>query len=255
MRCLAFIVSLLVFAMFPAVADSSLDPWPQTQSEYLFRWNGMPFGALSLAMEADDSRYTLRCHIESRGLLRLFSRHESNSDVSGNVRRLSGGPRRYETFYKSRGKPRHVRLVYDEEGQITEEVVEPPENPEKRPPVARELSRGTLDPLSYALAVRAALRDARAKGAGSFSLRIYEGRRLMDTEYRITGSGAVEQHGRNQPTIELTARRTPIAGFTAKELARMKNEPPLRLYFSDDDRLLLLRLELRLYGIITVDLT
>lgn len=248
------IVFFLIATAMPAHAETP-DIWPQKQGEYIFRWNGLTFGSLAFETETGNARYTLRCRIESRGLLRIFSRHESRSEVSGTAEKLTGGPRRYETFYKSGDKPKRVLLVYDQNGRLAESAVEPPENPQKRPPVPGDLTAGSLDPLTYALAIRAGVRDGLAAGAQAFTLRLYDGRRLMETRVEILGRETLEREGTRRTVIVLEARREPVAGFTAKELSRMKNEPPLYLYFSDDGRLTLLRLQLPLYGSVTADLS
>jgi hypothetical protein len=173
---------------------------------------------------------------------------DSKATVSGE-RGLSWGKskREYETYYTSKNKPRHVKLVYAKSGKVVEEVVEPPENRDRRPEVAAWLKTSSLDPLSYIFAVREEMHKARTEGRDRFTIRLYDGRRLMDTTYVI----GKESDG----TLQVTGSREAVAGFTAKEMKKLRSEPKVSMYFTDDERMIPLRLELPLpLGVATATL-
>lgn len=224
---------------------------------YIYRatWNGLAIGEVALEMREEEASHRVSVHVRTAGLAGLFAPHESRTTVEGAGQgEFAARPRVYESHYTSRGKPRHVRLTYTAGGALTETVVEPPDNPAKRPPVPDEQKRATLDPMSYILAVRQALREVLAKEERMFSLRLFDGRRLMDTVWRIEGKAAITYADTKHPVIQVTGRRSAVTGFTAKELRKLKTESALSVYFSEEE-LLPLRLQMPLaLGTLTAEL-
>jgi hypothetical protein len=244
-RFLAVAIALALSA--PAQAAPALEPL-RFNGVYVFSWGGLSFGEMALRAHEEKGRFEAQSTLKITGLARVFTSMDSRATLSGE-RGTSWGksPREYETYYTSKSKARHVKLVYGKSGSIVEEVVEPVESREKRPAVKPELKAASLDPLSYIFAVREALHKARAEGDDQFTIRLYDGRRLMDTTYTIQA----EKGG----MIGVTGSRVAVDGFTAKELKRLATEPKVSTYFTDDEKLIPLRLELPLpLGVATAKL-
>ncbi len=243
-RFLAVAIALLIAQ--PAWAE----PLPPLRFNgvYVFYWGGMAFGEMALRANEDAKNFEAESTLKMTGLARMFTSMESSATLTGSRGKSWGkSPREYETFYTSKGKPRHVKLVYNTAGRVADEVVEPPENRDRRPEVAGWLKAASLDPLSYVFAVREELHKAREAGEREFTVRLYDGRRLMDTTYTIGES--------RDGVIPVTGSRKAVAGFTAKEMKKMASEPKVSTYFTDDERLIPLRLELPLpIGVATATL-
>jgi hypothetical protein len=253
---LALFLSLIASAPARAV-DTVLLPL-QFSGVYTFHWNAIPFGEMSVTVNQRENGYRIDAHIRSTGVLRLFAPHESYNTVEGGAGPFAETRRTYETHYTTKKKPRHVRLVYSPGGIITEELVEPPEDRSERPVVSAEQKAGSLDPLTYILAVRQSVYDAVTKRQNGFALPVFDGRRLMNTTYRLTETkNIMGWKGGEIPAIGMLAKRDPIAGYTKKELGELATgEPDLNVYFSDDALLVPVKLRVDLwFGSLQADLT
>lgn len=251
MKALYYVLlpSLLAFAM-PALAKEAGTLEPLSFSGiYTFGWSGVKFGEMDFLSEEKTGHFRAETHIRTTGLLNLFAAHASHTTLKSALEEggISTSPRTYETFYTTKKEPRHVKLVFARGGAVTEEIVMPPENRQKRPEVPAADKKAALDPLSFLLALRKGLHEALQTDKKQVSLRLFEGRRLMDTDFVIAGHATLLRGTQEVPVIRVIGRRKPVAGYTAKELASLKEgDPPVIAYFSDDGHLVPLRLEVPL---------
>jgi len=119
------------------------------------------------------------------------------------------------------------------------------EPPGKRPPVPPELKNKAYDPLSLSLALRHALWQATKTGKNDFSLMLFDGRRLTEINASVAGKKTILMGENKVSAIKLAVRRKILAGFTESEKADVDpNEPTLWMYYSDDDRLVPLKIEM-----------
>lgn len=218
-----------VFSAASAPAQTTVNaPAPVTfTGQYSFSWAGISLGRLALRIEETPERYTMHLGVVSAGIVNLFTRHENDTVADG--RRIGGRylPHRYESYYKTKKKPRHIRLVFDEKGAITEELNEPPENRALRPEVTASQKDGAVDPLTGLLVMR------------SFTLTFpaFDAKRLYQVNAEDKGVESFNALGTQMEAHHFILTRTPLAGLTEKEKDEYKaGEPPLHFYFSHDAR-------------------
>lgn len=251
---LFFLFLTMAFPQF-AFAAGPLPPL-NFKGMYDFGFTGMRFGKLGIEIEQTPQHYQMTCDIASTGIVSVFAKHNSHSMVEGNGADFSYPDRVYETNYQTKNKKRHVKLVH-KSGALTEEVVEPTENAQKRPPVPEEMKKNASDPLTFIMRMRDGVREAMQNHSDSFKVNVFDGRRLTEADFTVTGKSTLSFGGKQQPVIVVGVKRKQLAGFTKSEQDDANpNEPALTVYFTDDDRLVPLRMEVpfmfgKLYAALT----
>lgn len=235
----------LFFIFFICAAQAApLAPF-NMKGEYGFTWMHLPFGRLTVDAAEEGGRYRIASTIESVRAGKIFSDHRSTATAEGDAAvPAENASRSFESRYDTKDGTSHVRLVFTS-GRLKERIVETPEPVGKRPIVPEDNLEGALDFLSFARGVRQHLRAALDAGKSGFEVRLYEGKRLMNTVWTVQGKKKIRWNGKSTPVIACTAKREAVDGFTAKEQKRIaKGEPPLTVYFSDDEKLIPLALRL-----------
>jgi hypothetical protein len=231
----------------PALAGDGPPPL-DLKGLYQFDFSGVPIGKVGAEIEQNGNDYSIATDVTATGILKLFTKHSSHTTVDAHDHTAI-----YESHYRTKNKKRYVKLVYDA-GKIVEEKVEPPDNRATRPAVPAKLKNGAADLLSFNLRLREAVWKATKTGGSVITLRAYDGRRLTEVSGKILGKKTIIYGGENRfPVIKLALSRKPLAGFSASELEDYKKkEPPLYLYYSDDERLVPVKLEVTLlFGKVT----
>lgn len=211
---------------------------------YVFSLGPIAFGKMGIEVDQSASEYNVTCDISSTGLARMFANHESHTTVEATGQGFIYSRLSYETNYRTRKKARYVKLVRAG-GKMVEEKVQPPDNRDKRPAVEEALKANAYDPLSFVLAMRRGLIEALNQQRNSFSLDVYDGRRLTQADFTLQGKTTVVYNKAKVPVIAVAVRRKLLAGFTASEIDDYSpKEPTLYLYFTDDARVVPIQVEL-----------
>lgn len=215
---------------------------------YVFDFSGIGFGKAGVAISQEPGAFEMVADVSSSGLARVFVKHDSHSVGSGVGKDFRYPECEYDSRYQTRGKKKHVRMRYHA-GTVADQLVEPPDNPASRPPVAKELKAGTLDPLRFGLAMRSELYKAMKDGKKDYTLRIYDGRRLTEARFEIQEPTQIEYQGAMTAVFAVGVSRTLLEGFSASELAdaRDRPDPPLTIYFTQDERLIPIVMEVPLW--------
>jgi len=203
---------------------------------------GMEFGRMGLEANEDADDYKAACDITTTGIIRVFVKHSSHSTVHGNSSGII-----YETNYRTRNKAKYVKIE-QKDGTFKETLV-PPDNPAKRPPVPPEMKEGAYDPLTFVLAMRRELGRILRDGRLNYSQLFFDGRRLTRLDFHLEGRRTITYEHEKTPVITLSVKRSFLAGFTASELEDVdpsKPEPLLYIHYSDDERRIPLKLEVRM---------
>lgn len=217
-----FAISLI--AVNPALADDMAVP-QHFIGQYLFNWTGIPLGTLVLGIDQTQDSYRVHVTVSSQGIVNLFTRHMSDTVATGKRIGSTYLPQFYECYYKTKKKPRHVRLTFDDKGAVKEEFNEPPEDPTDRPVVPHSLKDGAVDPLTMLLKLLSGEKD--------FS--VFDAKRLYRLHARESDHATFYIEKRWRKTMSLILSRAPLGGLTAKEMKEYeKGEPPLTFYISDD---------------------
>ena len=156
----------------------------------------------------------------------------------------------YETHYQTRKKPHYVRLDYKNGLRLTEEEQIPPDNHAKRPEVPMEIEKRRRRPVKrHAENAAGSCGRQRKQRKNSIPFNVYDGNRLTEADFTVEGKTTLRYGDKTLPVIKVgLVRRKQLAGFTPKELDDFDpNEPPLYVYFSDDARLLPIRVETTFY--------
>jgi Protein of unknown function (DUF3108) len=215
---------LFLTAVNPAYAGDLQDDL-HFIGRYGFDWENVGLARAELEIDQDKDTYTIHLAIESAGVVNLFTHHRSDTITHGRRKGDQYFPMDYESHYWTKKKPRHIKLVFDKKGVITEETVEPPEDHNERPIVPHSLKDGTLDPLTLLMAVR----------AGNLAPRVFDAKHLWD--------GKADPIADRKPRILNVSpgagyrmTRKPVAGMTTKETKEYnQGEPVLTFYFTADD--------------------
>lgn len=229
---IAILISLLQPGAGSAAAQTPVQasalPGPVTfYGQYSFSWAGLRLGKLALGIDEKKDSYRLYLSVTSAGIVNLFTHHTNSTEARGKRGTAAYHPEFYESFYKTKKKPRQIRLQYDAEGNATEVFNEPPEDRAKRPEVPADMSKGSYDPLTGMMAIR----------AGVHSLKAFDVKRLYEVTAESGGMETVSTQGKDVEAEKLILSRKPIAGMTAKETKEYEaGEPPLSFYFSNDAR-------------------
>lgn len=229
---------------FSALAGERLD---YTEKLY-FTWARVPLGELTLTMKQADDHYEMVTTGKTAGIALLFNRHESTTTVKGVIRPTEHLPASYRSAYVDNGDKRLIAIKYDKAGMPGEETIIPPRE-ESRPLVAQEAKRGAVDILTGFFVMRERLQAAMREHRSSFSVLIYDGKRLFRVDATIDKHQVtVAFHGITRPAIKLALQRVPLAGYKEKELRKMKDRnPPVALYV-EPKRLVPFGLSLPVYG-------
>lgn len=225
------------------------------QGRYVLAFSGIPIGKVSVNLAETATNYSAKSDVGLTGLAKLFVQHTSATTSVGTGENYNFTNRVYETRYQTRKKPKYVKMV-TKNGVIAEEKVEPPDNRAVRPAVSAADKKGAYDPLALALAIRDNLARCQNEGAKNFTLNYYDGRRLTAVNFAFLGAKTLRISGKKTPTLVLTATRKPLAGYTQNELDDIgPNDPTLNLYFSNDEQMIPLLLQVPLpFGTATATL-
>ncbi len=236
-------ITLLFFCLaYPALATETLTPINE-KLYYEASWSGINFGKIGIEIDEQADRASVTCDIASSGIMALFIKHSSHTTLTASGKDFSYPEHVYESYYHTRKKARHVKLTY-KGGKISEEIVEPPDNRDKRPAVPDEDKNKAYDLMTFLLQMRTEILNAKKEGKTSFTINAYDGRRLTQADFNIIGENSLKIAGEQQPVLAVTARRKFLAGYTQSELDDYDpKEPSMTVYFSNDDKLIPLRME------------
>lgn len=232
-----FLALALLLGAAPAFS-AEVKPAIEFKGLYQCGVGGMQIAKFGIEVDETATSYDVTSDILSTGMLKLFVKHSSHSTTS-----KQGDAVAYETHYQTNKKPKYVSLKY-EHSIITGENVLPPDNRDKRPAVSTELKKNTVDPLSLIVQMRLQLIDALKNKKPGYTINVYDGRRLTQVDFTVVGERDLKIGDDTRKTIVVTVKRKAIAGFSESEIkSQDPHEPLLTIYFSNDERLWPLKLE------------
>ena len=128
-----------------------------------------------------------------------------------------------------------ITLTYDAAGNISKRVRKKDDNPAWRPAVPFEVVNTARDPVTGSFMLRRALYEALATDQNKVGTKTYDGMRLATMRMIRAANAKVEVMGEYKDTINVAITRTPIDGYTPKELKKYnKGDPEIRMYFTND---------------------
>lgn len=239
------ILTLLIFMALPAIAAENLTPINE-KLYYEADWSGVNFGKIGIEIDQQADKADVICDIKSSGIMALFVKHSSHTTLTASGHNFVYPDRVYESRYYTRKKARHVKLTY-KDNKIIEQIVEPPDNRDKRPAVPEDDINSAYDLMSFLLQMRSEIFAAVKAEKTEFSINSYDGRRLTQGDFKISGNKTIKVAGKKYETIVVVSRRKFLAGYTKSEQDDYDpKEPSMTTYFSNDGKLIPLRMEIPL---------
>lgn len=238
---------ILLLLAYPVWAKEPLTPI-DFKGEYALSFAGIPFGKMDIAITQSPSSYSMQSDIASTGVADVFAKHSSHTNVTAKGKNFKYTSRSYQSHSQTRKKQRDISLEYKDDRLVMEKVL-PPDNRENRKELPVALKNSAYDPLSIIIKIRQEIITLRNKAANvhsvDFPINLYDGRRLTQANVSVHERQMLSVGDIDVPVIHVSIKRKLIAGFTDKELSQYDpNEPPLNLYFSDDEKFLPLRLSI-----------
>lgn len=235
----------------PALAEDG--PPPLTfKGSYEFDFAGVLFGKMGIEAEQSATGYAITSDVASAGIAKLFNKHSSHTTVDGSDKDFVYSSVKYASDYQTNKKRKSVKLTY-KNGVVSKETLVPPDNPATRPAVAAALKKGSVDLLTLNLKLREGVWKAMHGGDQNFTVKTFDGRRLTQVNVSVADKKTLLMNEKKVPTVRVAVRRTMLAGYTKSEKADYDpDEPTLWLYYSDDERLVPVKIEMGfLFGKIT----
>lgn len=252
---LASLLLIVISLAAPAHALTAINE----HAYYRLEWNGIPIGRIRVDAEESGDSYSMVVDTKSKGVVSVFSPFRTVATISGSKQGNEYLPHSYRTRSEKNDECEDcgTHMSYSEEGLLTERVLVPPNlDPAYRPIVdLKQASTGT-DPITGYFRLREKLRRNIDQGMRTTTVRTYDGKRLADMTATTAERTEITIDDTKYPVIKTHLTRKPIAGYTQKELRKFKEgDPIITAYFSDDDAMQLLHLELELtLGNITMEL-
>lgn len=237
---LALITCCLALLASPAIAAPTLP----ASLYYRISWGGLPLGRIRVSANEDDERYRMVVDTKSKGVVSVFTPFQTIAQVEGIKRDGRYIPQEYKTNAQKsdEGDDRYNFIRYDEEGNITERISKPQDDPRWRPIVPREEVADAADPITCFIAIRSLLLQNREQGVKETALRSYDAKRLA-----LLKATLIPNPDPKKGAIATRITRIPLNGYTPKEWKKYrKGDPALTVWFSNDRYVMPTRLELDL---------
>lgn len=200
-------LALTLLILLPAAARAQ----ETTQLSYAVYAAGLNVLLVDSKAEFGERDYRIDLSYRTAGLYGTFIPIRIDSFVQG---RWDGGkpaPLRFASWGTARGKERRITLDYPG-GQPAIRVLVPATEPD-RDPVPAPQQRDTMDTLS---AMAYLVRQVALTGRCDGTVRIFDGRRVLETESRTAGSEALQADFRsafNGTALRCDMRARQLAGF------------------------------------------
>lgn len=231
----AALLVLLTPGLFLTPTSAHAAQWQLT---YRVHVGGIAVLDAQADLSLSGDHYSVAVRAATEGFLARLFPWETRARSEGSVEGDRVLPLRHSQTSTLGGKPRDVRLTYDERGDVTAEVTPSPAE-DGRDPVPDALRHGTVDPLSAVIGVLVA--GMRGEGCAG-SVPVFDGRRRYDMAFHDDGMSLV---GASRYSVFAGAARqcrvtyTAIAGAKRDEggslwsgAAKADDRPPVELWLA-----------------------
>lgn len=212
-------------------------------ARYRIAWSGITLGRINLIAHEDATRYGMSVDTKTRGMGSLISDEAQVVSVEG-TKTAEGNyvPVQYISRPLKEGDTDLITLTYDTKGDISNRLRMNDDDPAWRPPVPFAKINTARDPITASFMLRRALYAALKKGVHEVGTRTYDGMRLAEMKLIQATDVKVAVMGEYREAVNVAVTRTPIEGYTPKELKKFKKgDPAIHLYFSNDAAFLPIR--------------
>ena len=228
-RKLLLALAFIVFTS-PAFAE-------ENNYKYELFWSGFKVGEMDLRVKEEGNKYDYLALIESKNILRYFTKYWSANHVRGEIKKDRLIPEEYTSTWNRKKDRQTINVKYGKDGSV-KEVVKTPDDRKKHPPVSDELKLGSLDPVTASMSSRRKIKEVVESGIQlpvKFTTPVFDAKRRFDVEHVIKGYETVNVGGRDQNLLHVQFKRNPIAGFKPNKLKEMaKEDPVVDVYLNAD---------------------
>ena len=222
----------LLFALIPTLASAE-----NLLLKYKCSWEGMEAGLVTLQNIETGDGYNVTTSTDTTGIVKTLTNFYSHTVTVGKITNGQYLPTQYDTKWQTKKNSPHIIVTYAENGEVSE-VAEPPENRNKRPEVEQVHKQGSFDFASVFLNSRGQIKQMIESGQAlplQFTIKVFDARRVFNANFSVVGYENKKVDGNKQKLLHITLNRSVIAGFTTKELERIKNfNPTFDLWLNED---------------------
>jgi len=170
--------------------------------------DGVTAATIDASAEISGDRYVMHALTRTRGVMDMLVGFRSNAESTAVIERDKPVSISHDAENKWRGKDRHVRLRYDK-GEITSADVVPSPEQDDRQPVAPELQKSTVDPLTAVLSL---MFSANLPGGCAREVPVFDGRRRYEFACSPDEEVAASSSAPNQSVVHRAYLFSIIAG-------------------------------------------
>lgn len=251
MRFYAIFVLVINLCTLPTASAETWKPLDVARRYDMF-WGGMKVGYMAAEIRQNDKGiYRFEVRIKSKGLLEWVSQYQSTTVSTFKFDKGNIIPISFTSDGYLRKKHSSTLLGYNAKGLVIKEEITPPKRSWKNKEVPENMLRSAQNPLTGAVMSRELIKHFIEKGyeKGRFSVSIYDGKRLGDYRFSVLGNRKISINDKNLDVYAMRFTRKSLAGFSDREITKLKEEPIIYVYFSNDDTLLPLKSEAKVpYG-------
>jgi hypothetical protein len=206
---------------------------------YRVTYAGLPAGEIRFGFTGDGLRYRDKISVESAGLPRWITHFRGVASGEGRFAADgSADPQSYDVIYDLRQR-RDERIDLRFTGKAGNVLAERDSgDTSRKPPIAEELRRNTVDPLAAMASIRQALRLHGGGAQADFTIPVYDGTRRFDVLAHVESE---DEAGGRDGLVHLHLTLLPIAGFweeSGGEANPSADPRPVEAAFTADDKLL-----------------
>jgi hypothetical protein len=245
-RNVIFLALTMLLVSIPSYTIAKIDAFPglNMHGEYGVYWNGIRIGKIEVEAHEQGDNYSLQTDITSSGIARVFAKSHYVALAKGKI-----GEDYTPTYYYSENRLKkeksYAKLEFNEQGELTYKEVVPADDPAYRPDVANNLMHGAADPISTFYLMRKKVYAAYQEGKREVSLNFFDGKRLSKLDFTIQKPKSIYYGNQFVDTIPVHVKRSPLAGYTEKEIRKHKEgEPGITFFMSKDESFTLLTFEI-----------
>lgn len=213
--CLIFTGPDLTFGKGIEISASRLPA--RESANYELSWMDLPLGRASVAWQESANSYQMSFQLRTTGIVNLFGEQNLSAMIMGNRHAEADKAVYVPSYYLARKQSdalNETRIRYDAQGNVRQLSIMPPDDPAYRPRVSQSGMHSAYDPMTALLALLTVQRQ----------FPLFDGKRLLQA--RLEPAQLSEQESR-AGFSGLNVRRSPMEGYTEKELKRMKNDRPV----------------------------
>jgi hypothetical protein len=225
-------------------ADSSALSPLILNGRYQVAWSGITIGRINLIAYEDAASYRMSIDTKTRGIGAIVSDEAQLVTAKGSkTSEATYIPASYDSRpQRNIDEEDTITLTYDAKGDISNRLRTRDDDPAWRAPVAFATINTARDPITATFMLRRMLYASLANGPNEVATKTYDGKRLAEMRLIRAANVKVEVMGSYKDSINVAVTRTPIEGYTPKELKKFKKgDPEIRVFFTNDSSFLPVR--------------